>query len=163
MCLSSARLIYATTACPITAPLPPNDTCIQGQAASFALVNDIPSAGMTIGAINDAPAVTCGDNATGPDVYYNYTAVLNGQTTFKLCPTAPNPPGSSQYDAIIGVHTECDATEANKLDCDDDGCGSMGGPSILILANLTAATSYVVRVDGWGGGIGPFSVVVTQP
>jgi hypothetical protein len=163
MCMGPATLNYAPTACPITAPVPANDTCAQGQAASFALVNDVPTAGATIAANNDAPAVTCGEDATGPDVYYNYTAVLNGQTTFKLCPTAPNPPGASYYDAIISVHTDCPATEANKLGCDDDSCGNPGGPSLLILPNLAATTNYVVRIDGWGGAIGSFSVVVTQP
>jgi hypothetical protein len=163
MCLGPATLIYAPTACPITAPPPLNDTCIQGQQSTYSLVTNVPTQGTTVGAIDDAPLVLCGASGTGPDVYYNWTAPASGATTFKLCPTPPNPPGASQYDAIIGVHTGCAATAANKLGCDDDGCGAMAGPSILTLPGIVASTTYVVRVNGWGGGIGNFFVVVTQP
>jgi hypothetical protein len=169
MCMGPTTLQYSLTTCTINAPVPPNDTCAQGQAGSFALVLGVPFEGTTISAVDDTAGLDCpGNGGAGPDVYYNFTPVLNGQHTLKLCPTPPNPAGVSQYDAVLSIHgppngPACPANAINTIGCDDDGCGAVGGPSIVSVGNLSTANTYSVRVSGWGGAFGTFSVVVTQP
>ncbi|MCP4246522.1 MAG: hypothetical protein GY778_05685, partial [bacterium] len=108
----------------------------------------------TVDMTNDGSA-SCGTSNSTPDMWYSYTPDSNGTATFSLC-------SGTAYDAVLSVHTGCPGTTANEVGCDDDGCGSTGGPSIVTIS-VTAGTEYLVRVTGWDGSTGAFTLTITGP
>ncbi|MCH7813438.1 MAG: hypothetical protein IID40_05390, partial [Planctomycetes bacterium] len=108
----------------------------------------------TVDMTNDGSA-SCADTNTTPDMWYSYTPDSNGVATFSLC-------SGTSYDAALSVHTGCPGTTANEVGCDDDGCGATGGPAIVTIS-VTAGTEYLVRVTGWNGSTGSFTLTITGP
>jgi hypothetical protein len=110
--------------------------------------------GTTTGKNNDGSA-SCGSSSSTEDVWYGYTPSWSGPATFSLC-------GGTSYDSVLSVHSNCPGTSSNQLGCDDDGCGSAGGPS-LVTHYVGAGTTYYVRVSGWNGSDGSFALEITGP
>jgi hypothetical protein len=110
--------------------------------------------GDTSAATNDGSS-SCGDSNSSPDLWYKYTPGANGTATFSLC-------SGTSYDSVLSVHSGCPGTSGNDLGCDDDGCGSGGGPSTVTIS-VTAGNTYYIRVTGWSGSAGPYTLMITGP
>ncbi len=129
-------------------PAPDNDNCSNAIEAC-----DGPVSGQTFSATTDGNA-TCGDSGGSPDVWYTYTPSSDGLATFSLC-------GNTGYDSVLSVHSGCPGGVGNNLACDDDSCAG-GGPSEVTL-NVVAGNTYLVRVTGWQGAVGNFTLNITGP
>ncbi len=114
---------------------PGNDNCATAQVVG---------AGAT--PFNNTGANTDGTSSCNPaptamhDVWFNFVATFSG-------PVAINTFGSS-FDTTLSVQTDCGGFE---LACNDDMCGVQS----CILFAVSAGTSYVIRVAGVGGAVGP--------
>ena len=109
--------------------------------------------GTTVGMSQDGES-SCGDSNSSNDVWYSYTPSTNGSATFSLCV-------GTTYDSVLSVHSGCPGTAANELACDDDYC-SGGGPSQVSLG-VTAGATYLIRVTGWQGSAGSYTLTITGP
>ncbi|UCG31630.1 MAG: hypothetical protein JSU68_08170, partial [Phycisphaerales bacterium] len=143
--------IYAGFGAHNMIPLPPpdNDDC-----ADAIVVCPGAYSGSTTSATNDGSS-SCGDSASSPDVWYSYTPLTNGSLTASLC-------SGTAYDSVLSIHSGCPGTSANDLGCDDDGCGSTGGPSTVTIS-VTTGNTYLIRVTGWSGSVGDFTLTITGP
>ncbi len=112
------------------------------------LIADGTSFGDTSDATNDGSA-SCGSSDASPDVWFRYTAVENGVVRVETCGTS--------WDTVLSVHSSCPGTAANELACNDDACGLQS----IVEFPVTATTSYLIRVAGFQGASGPFTLTVT--
>ena len=107
--------------------------------------------GTHVGSTANATGSTGDDTscATGDtiDVWYCYTASCDGTATASLC-------DGTDFDTTLAIFSACDGDE---LFCDDDGCGGVGVPS-EISWGVTAGTAYYVRVSGWNGDTGNYTL-----
>lgn len=135
----------ATCLAPVT-----NDDCVD----AIALPGDGSFPFSNAGSTNDGPALpaVCDEGfglGKGADIWYTLTALCDAPITISLC--------DADYDARMSVYNDdtCPATNANFEECDDDGCGAIGGPSELTF-NGVAGTTYLIRIGGFAGpdGIG---------
>jgi hypothetical protein len=60
----------------------------------------------------------------------------------------------------LSVHTGCPGTSANEIACNDDACGSFDS-SITI--PVTAGETYLLRVAGFSGQSGDFTLTLEAP
>jgi hypothetical protein len=98
----------------------------------------------TSAAANDA-ATNCG--GSGPDIFFTFTPADTGGYQFSTC-------NGTGFDSILAVlNSGC----AGELACNDDACGLQS----TVVANLTAGTTYIVQVDGFGGGFGAGNLEIT--
>ncbi len=132
------------------APPPVNNGCIGALPACPGTLT-----GTTIGATNLGSS-TCGDSNDSPDVWYFYTPMTNGSATISTCGTG------TTYDSVLSVHSLCPGIIINQLACDDDGCGTTGGPSTVTL-DVNEGVTYFIRVTGWSGASGDFQLNITGP
>jgi hypothetical protein len=136
---------------PATAP--PNDPCSGAQ-----LIATVPGTAMgtTIGATSDVGSASCNAVSNDPfDVWYRFTAVATptGRTMIEI-----TEPAGSLADTTLAVYSACGGSE---LFCDDDG-GS--GFLSRVFAPLNVGTEYRVRVAGYAGSRGTFTIrVVPEP
>ncbi|MFN7614004.1 MAG: hypothetical protein ACK5P8_02290, partial [Phycisphaerae bacterium] len=96
--------------------------------------------------INNNAPTQCGGGG-GNDIFYSYTAGVTGQTSLSFC--------GSSYDTVVQV---LDACSGAVLACNDDSCGLQSEVAFL----TTAATSYIIQVDGFGVGSGAGSFTITE-
>ncbi|MDD2766025.1 MAG: trypsin-like peptidase domain-containing protein, partial [Opitutaceae bacterium] len=127
-----------------------NDLC----ANAFVACPGTTYTGTTVGMAQDGTA-TCGSSTTTPDVWYKYTPATGGSATFSLCGSG------TTYDSVLSVRSGTCAS-STQLGCDDDGCGTTGGPS-TVTATVTAGTTYLIRVSGYNGRTGAYSLTITGP
>ncbi|MCP4593703.1 MAG: Zn-dependent exopeptidase M28 [bacterium] len=115
---------------------------------------DVDYGGSTTGANSDGSS-SCGTSSTTADVWYSYTPESSGTATFALC-------DGTSYDAVLSVHAVCPGASGIDIDCDDDGCGPTGGPA-TVTTGVTADDTYLIRVTGYNGSSGAFTLRVTGP
>lgn len=120
------------------------------QCANATIVVDGSYNGTTVGATNDGSA-TCGSSSSSPDVWYRYTAPYNGTMTANTCAAA-------NYDTVISVWSGCPGVGA-QLACDDDLCGNFRS---TVTINITNGQQYLIRVAGYLGATGTFTLTVTS-
>ncbi|MFQ5429576.1 MAG: hypothetical protein ACE5E1_04620 [Phycisphaerae bacterium] len=130
-------------------PPPANDACIDAIEVCPGITT-----GSTVGSTNDGSA-TCGDTNSSPDVWYKYTPLTSGTVTVSAC-------SGTNYDGQLAAYSGCPGTTANELACDDDGCGTTGGPSTITFS-VTAGNTYLIRSTGWQGSVGDFTLNITAP
>jgi subtilisin family serine protease len=127
---------------------PANNAC-----ASATVVGNGSFAGSTAAATNDGSA-SCGSSSTTRDVWYSYTATCTGVLTVDTCSAA-------SYDTVLSVHTACPGGTGNQLACNDDGASGTACAGTLrsyINLNVTAGTTYKIRVAGYNGASGTFTL-----
>ena len=129
---------------------PANDNCID---AIPAVVGDNPFSNF-LGTL-DGPA-DCDANM-GADVWFEYTAVGDGDVTFETCNTlgALTDTVIIVYDASLG----CPTAGSTFLACDDDDCGTTGFNSSVTVPMVTG-DSVLVQVGGWNGANGDGTLTV---
>jgi hypothetical protein len=105
-----------------------------------------------VGATTTAGYVTaCGSNASF-DVWFLYTANVTGFHAISNC-TPGDFAQVTLVDSILSVYDI--AAPTTSIGCDDDGCNTLGsiGATTSYLShlsvNLTAGTSYYIRVSSW--------------
>ena len=135
------------TAClsnPCPQPPPPsNDDC----ASAIGLCDGVPASGVTFGATVDGFG-SCGASAASPDVWYTYVPATDGSVTVSLC--------GSSYDTTLGIlDGPCGSGE---LGCDDD---STCGLQSMLTVDMTAGSTYTIRVTGFDGDTGAYNILVT--
>ena len=143
---AGAAEILVTLAAP--PPMPSvNDLCanalplVEGVAATFN--NDLDT-------LTDP--FSCG-SSVDHDVWYTFTPAATSNYRISGC--------GSTFDSVLEIlDGTCGAF--TPLDCDDDGCGTVGGPSEIALINLTGGTTYYIRMGGWGGASGDGELLITN-
>jgi hypothetical protein len=108
--------------------------------------------GNTSSATLDGSA-SCGSSSSTPDVWYKYTPGSSGSATFSLCGTG------TTYDSVLSVHSGCPGTSSNQIGCNDDSCGTAS----QLAATVTGGTTYLIRVSGYNGATGAYSLAITGP
>lgn len=111
--------------------------------------------GATDEATNDG-AASCGASDSSPDVWYTFTPAYDDLLTLDTC--------GSSYDTVLSIHTECPGSAGNEVACqdDDDFCAPDSQQSYLSVP-VTAGNTYLIRVSGWNGATGDYSLTVTGP
>lgn len=122
-------------------PPPVNDDC----ANAIPLELDIPYTGSTENSTGSAVS-SCSDEDTF-DVWFTYTPEISETYNIDLC--------ESQFDTTLSVYDACDGIE---IDCNDDFCDVQSKLSVYLQAGQT----YLLRVAGYRGAIGTFTIVVTS-
>jgi len=135
-------------------PAPPNDIC-----ANATVITSGTYTGDTTYATNDGSA-SCGTSSTTKDVWFSYTTGTAGTLAVDTC--------TSAYNTVLSVHTGCPGTSANQLGgssgCNDNCGGSPCGASASCLSLAVAAsTTYYIRVSGYNGASGSYTLHVSGP
>ncbi|HEX2837557.1 MAG TPA: hypothetical protein VHN77_05470 [Phycisphaerales bacterium] len=131
------------------APQPPaNDVCANAQWAAAGITYT----GDTTLATDDGTS-SCGTSSASPDVWYKYKPQTSGSVTVATC--------GSAYDTVVSVHSACGLTNISGA-CNDDACAGGGGNlGSSIAVNMTAGTTYLVRVTGYNGSVGTYNLLIT--
>ncbi|GMU83235.1 MAG: hypothetical protein AMXMBFR47_31060 [Planctomycetota bacterium] len=140
---SRALIVAAAGALPALAQ-PANNACsnaIPVVAGSYS--------GTTSGATNDG-AGTCGASSASPDVWYSYVAPFNGQFQVSTC-------GGAGWDTVLGIWTGCPGS-GSEVSCNDDSCGLQS----TVNASMVAGVQYLIRVAGYSGASGAFTITITE-
>lgn len=134
---------------PSCGPQPPaNDNCVN----AIWLAAGVPVNGTTLLATLDGTA-SCGSSASTPDVWYKYRPLVGGSITVDTCSST-----GSVYDTVLSVQTgSCGSLTEVAGACNDDSCGLRSS----VTFNGTAGTTYFIRVSGYNGATGNFTVTVT--
>jgi hypothetical protein len=113
----------------------------------------VPTSGTNVGATQSVAPITCDGFTSNSalDVWYKFTAtqathavIVNGGTTF---------------DAVVDVRSG--ACNGTTIGCSDDQILS-GASEVVLLNSLTAGQTYLIRIYGWFGATGNFTVCVTN-
>ncbi|MHC5004864.1 MAG: thrombospondin type 3 repeat-containing protein, partial [Planctomycetota bacterium] len=127
-------------------PICNNDLCENAAPLCVGSVD-----GSTLAAGNEG-ASWCGFTDDSPDVWYAYSPTSSGTATITTC--------GSMFDTVLSVHSGCPGTFDNTIACDDDGCNDL--VSSLTIP-VTAGATYVVRVSGFLGAAGDFTLNLDGP
>lgn len=126
--------------CP--APPPPNDDC----QTAIPLTTGVPYVGTTLGATGTAASACSFQDSA--DAWHTWTATCTGRARVTLC--------ESEFDTTLSLFDSCGGTE---FACDDDGCGTGGLRSDLLLS-VDQGQELVIRVSGYNGARGNYKIVV---
>ena len=121
---------------------PPNDLC----ADAICVADGTPFNGNSDNATGTNLSSCAGTGDTN-DVWHIYTPDVSGPATISLC--------GSAFDTSLSIFDACGGGE---LVCNDDACGLQ---SEIVALNLTAATPILIRVAGFGGATGDYTLTVT--
>lgn len=126
-------------------PMPPaNDNCGDAIEICNGMV-----AGNTTDATNDG--IGACDDISSADVWYSYTPSQNGMLSITLNPV---------FDGVLSAYTGCPGGAANEITCHD--AGSVGQAEMSMIA-VTAGQTYLIRVAGYQGQSGAFSLTLAGP
>jgi hypothetical protein len=115
-------------------------------AGCLTVTDDERFPGSTEGVIPGPPS-SCAAGSDTMARWHCWDATCDGQATISLCE-------DTEFDSTLAVYAnDCDGSE---LACNDDACGAFG-PSEIIVPVL-AGNQYVVRVAGYGGVTGDYSL-----
>lgn len=130
---------------------PENDLCASALLVSSGTHPFDTRGGTTDGPL-DSPGPPCTD--VMQDVWFQYIAECTGQLTASLCT-------NTDFDAAMSVYQECACSPLGaRLACDNDACGSAGGPATVTLA-ATQGQCYLIRIGGQGAATGTGELTLT--
>jgi hypothetical protein len=122
-------------------PAPPaNDAC-----SAATPISDGTTPGTTFLSTYNPADGTSACDPTGNDVWYSYTATLNGTLSIRTC--------TSAIDTVVSVHpTPCGGA---AIACNDDCGGSpCGAPASCLTVSIASGTTYLIRVSDKSIGTG---------
>lgn len=138
--ISGGNFLGNNKPCTPTACLPQNDECVD----CIGVQTGVPFNGTTEGATGaDITSCAVGDSI---DVWHCWEADCTGTATFSLC--------GSGFDTTLAIFDACGGTE---LACNDDFCGLQSQISL----SVTSGTTYFIRVSGFNGATGSYTLNVT--
>lgn len=144
--------------CGVAWAQPVNDVCA---AATNVAVGQAVS-GSVVQATSDGGCSCAQTGLNLPDVYHRFMPAAAGIYTFSLC-------GGTTWDTVISLHSDCPATAANQIDCNDEGCRpsgatTFGWPSVMS-AFLSPGSTFIVRISGYdfGSAFGQYQLRVSGP
>ncbi len=116
-------------------PVPLNDECVDATAIGDGTYT-----------FNNWSATTSGVGTHGilKDLFYCYTAPLDGEATFSLC--------GSAFDTKIAIWDGCTCEPINELGYDDDGCAKSSTSEETIA--VVAGNTYLVQCGGYSPNVG---------
>jgi len=124
---------------------PSNDNCDAPQEVGLGMFDYSTINANTDG--NPLPELCAIENDTlgfGKDVWFCYTHKdPDGPVTASIC--------DLDYDGRMAVYEDCSTCpppDSNIIGCNDDGCGDVGGGSIVAF-NAVQGETYLIRVGGW--------------
>jgi hypothetical protein len=127
-------------------PPPANDDC----ADRIEILEGATDYDTTSATTDGLPHLECMfDGQTYQDIWYNYTATVDGTLTVSTC-------GTAQYDTDLAVYDGCDTADCPPGDdlllaCNDDAEGCPDFSSELTI-DVTCGNCYKIRVGGWNDG-----------
>ncbi|GJQ31002.1 MAG: hypothetical protein HBSAPP03_28860 [Phycisphaerae bacterium] len=121
----------------------------QNVCANATLITPGTYAGTTVGSTNDGQS-GCGSSNTSPDVWYKIIPPTDRRLVITTC-------GGAGWDTVLAIHSGCPGTTSNVLACNDDSCGLQSSTA----ANVTGGQTYLIRVAGYNGATGAFTLTVT--
>ncbi|MBL9000662.1 MAG: hypothetical protein JNK25_05945 [Phycisphaerae bacterium] len=140
------RGAFALTVSAVTLNAPPaNNACAAATSIGLGATNGSTYCATTDGSTN------CGFQVAN-DVWYSFTPSCAGTYTFDTCADA-------NFDTVVSVHSGCPGTTGNQLGCNDDACAGLRS---RVSVNLAAGTTYLIRVGGYFGAYGNFTLTVTR-
>ncbi len=92
------------------------------------------------------------------DIWFTYTAVASGNTTFETC--------GSAYDTVIRVLEGPDCATLTCLAGNDDACATSVGNNFASSVSpfLVAGSQYLIQVEGWSAGaVGALDLTISAP
>ncbi|MBK9016246.1 MAG: hypothetical protein IPM82_20470 [Saprospiraceae bacterium] len=104
--------------------------------------------GSTAGASMDGPATTCNGGSVAPDYWYSITGT-GDNITASLC-------GGTDYNSKLAIYTGACAA-LTEVACNDDFCGT----NAQVTWASVAGTAYLIRVHGYLGATGNYTLDVT--
>ncbi len=123
-------------------PAPANDDCLNAQVITGFGTFGYDNRGATTGGEAN-PA--CGP--LGEDVWFRWNAPCTGSVTLSTCLL-------NTTDDLFAVYQGSNCGDLNTVvGCDDDGCGVVGGQSILMF-NVTQGQNYLFRIGTWNSSAG---------
>jgi hypothetical protein len=101
---------------------------------------------------------SCGEggaNGPGADVWYSWTPTCSGNVIIDTI--------GSNYDTVLSVHSGCPVPggATNTITCNDDAGGAYGTRSIVTF-DYTAGTRYLIRVAGYNGHTGDYTLRINE-
>lgn len=104
-----------------------------------------------VGATTSAPAWPCGTGQN--DVWFSYLAPAAGTLVASTC-TGTN------YDSTLEIFDAAGGCGALvSLGCNDDTCGTQS----TVTVTVAQGALYYIRVGGWNGSVGTFSLDINGP
>ncbi len=133
---------------------PANNACANAVPLTVPVNGSATVTGTTVAATFDGGSGNCGTSGSTPDVWYTVVAPGSGLLTASTCSSA-----APIYDTVVGFRTSttCPGTAITN-GCNDDVCGNLSSVSIPV----TAGTTYRIRVSGFQGATGAFTLVVSH-
>ncbi|MFN8289308.1 MAG: DVUA0089 family protein [Chitinophagaceae bacterium] len=113
----------------------------------------VPTAGTNVGATQSIAPITCASftSSSALDVWYSFVATSTTHTITVV--------GAGSFDAVVDLRSG--ACNGTNIACADATTG--GGTEVINATGLTIGATYFVRVYGWAGGTGNFTICVTAP
>jgi GEVED domain len=147
---TATRTIAFQVVCPI--PAPANDDCADAISLTPS-ATCVPVAGTSIGATQSVAPSTCTGflSTAANDVWYSFTAT---RTSHRITVA-----GQGAFDGVVELRSgACNGTSVSCVDATVNG-----GTEVLTVPGLTVGQTYLVRVYGWAGGTGTFTICVEEP
>ncbi|HRD54729.1 MAG TPA: hypothetical protein PKY96_18995, partial [Flavobacteriales bacterium] len=147
---TTGRTVGFEVICPVSAPS--NDACANAISLTPAATCN-PVAGSSVGATQSAAPSTCSTftSSAANDVWYSFTAT---RTSHRVTVA-----GQGAFDAIVDLRSgACNGTTVACVDATVNG-----QTEVLTVGGLTVGETYLVRVYGWAGGTGAFTICVEEP
>ena len=120
---------------------PSNDDC----ASAIEVFEDVTYNGSSFGALGDSNSL-CSSGFDFYDVWHSFTPTVSKDYLVSLC--------GSDFDTTVSVYNSCDGTE---IACNDDSCDMQSE----VVISLTAGQTYLVRVAGYDGDMGSYSLNIS--
>ncbi len=133
-------------------PQPPaNDLCVNAQTVALGADSTTSVNGTNLLAGTEGGA-SC--QAASADVWYRVTMPSAGTLSLNTCTSA-------NFDTVMSVFTGCPGA-GTELACSDDGAGCGNSGSRISLGSLASGQTVLVRIAGFGGAVGAFTLNVSH-
>ena len=148
-------------------PAAPGQIFVSGGSDSCATATAIAGSGLfigdNVGATHDTAQPSC-RLQSNENVWYDWTALASGSTTFSTCPASALPGATASFDTVIAAYngTGCVGT---AVGCNDDGPGCTGSGFQSTLSFIaTAGNVYKMQIMSWSlGATGTYAMAVSAP
>ncbi len=126
-------------------------TCAAAAAGSATVVPGGTYSGFTTAATTTTLSLACAGSGTPSRcVWFRFVPDQSGSIHLSFC--------GSSYDTLLSVHTGiCPGPNAATAPCNDDSCGTSSELDVTV----TAGTVYLIRVAGYNGATGAFTMNVS--